>query len=109
MPGVAVGMGVSVIVGEGKGVEVMLIAGGSVNIGDGGDITSKSMDGGLVAHAERPSRNNNSKHFCKVLFMGDDYSITIELCSVNFCQIKFLARLVSPQISSAYGHFKRIG
>jgi hypothetical protein len=79
MPGVAVGTGVAVIVGEGKGVEVMLIAGGSVNMGEGGNITGDSMDGGVVAHAERPSRNNPSKHFCKVFFMGNDYSITMDI------------------------------
>ncbi len=77
MPGVAVGTGVAVIVGEGKGVEVMLIAGGSVDIGEGEDIIGDSIDGGLVAHPEKLSRNNPSKHFCKVFFMGRDYSITI--------------------------------
>jgi len=84
IPGVAVGTGVSVIVGEGKGVEVMLIAGGSVNIGDGGDITGDSVDGGLIAHAERLSKNNNGKQFCKVFFMGDDYSITMDIMFHKF-------------------------
>ena len=84
MPGVAVGTGVSVIVGEGKGVEAMLMAGGSVNMGEGGNISGDSMDGGLVAHAERLSRNNDSTHFCKVFFMGDDYSITIDIMFCKF-------------------------
>jgi hypothetical protein len=84
MPGVAVGTGVAVIVGEGKGVEVMLIAGGSVNIGEGGNITGDPVDGGLVAQAERLSSNNPSKHFCKVFFMGHDYSITIEIMCYKF-------------------------
>jgi hypothetical protein len=84
MPGVAVGTGVSVFVGDGKGVDGMLIAGGSVDIGEGDNITGDSMDGEWVAHAERLSRNNHSKQFCKVFFMGDDYSITMDVVFYEF-------------------------
>ena len=55
----------------------MLIAGETVNMGGDGNISGDSIDGGLVAHAERPSRNNNSKSFCMVFLMGEDYSITV--------------------------------
>ena len=82
--GVAVGTGVSVIVGNGKGVEAKLLAGGSVNIGEGGNITGEAVDGRLVAHAERLSRNKQSKHFCKVFFMGNDYSITMDIVFHEF-------------------------
>ena len=109
MPGVAVGSGVSVIVGEGKGVEAMLIAGGSVNMGEGDSISVDSMNGGWVAHAERLSRNNPSKHFCKVFFMGDDYSITMDIVFYKFLTDQIPGLLGIPQISSAYFHLKQVG
>ena len=95
MPGVAVGAGVSVFVGDGKGVDTMLIAGGSVNMGEGDNITGDSIDGGWVAHAERLNRNNHSKQFCKVFFMGDDYSITMDVVFYEF---------LPHQIPGSLGH-----
>jgi 1,4-dihydroxy-2-naphthoyl-CoA synthase len=95
MPGVAVGAGVSVFVGDGKGVDTMLIAGGSVNIGEGDNIAGDSIDGGWVAHAERLNRNIPSKHFCKVFFMGRDYSITMDVVFYEF---------LPDQIPGSLGH-----
>ena len=73
------GVGVAVIVSSGKGVEARLIAGETVNREDDGIISGDTIAGGLVAHAERLSRTNNSKSFCEVFFMEEDYSIAMEI------------------------------
>jgi hypothetical protein len=81
--GVAVGAGVSVMVGEGNGVEV------AVNVGKGAWLNVESANIGVsvvvcvVAHVVRINRNTK-KSFEADCFMARDYSIAMSFILVNY-------------------------